>query len=71
MLIKNLNLYINEKNIVTIQPYFSAGGGYGLNINGVAYEFGRVQNPDKDLKTACLGKMKALQTQIIKKIEGK
>ena len=68
MLIKNTNLYINEKNIVTIQPYFS-NGAYGLCINGVNYEFGRHMNADKALQTACIGKMKAIQTQIIKKIE--
>lgn len=69
MLIKDLNLYINEKNIATIQPYFSHNGAYGLNINGSLYEFGMCLNADKALKTACLGKMKALQTQLIKRIE--
>lgn len=70
MLIKSTNLYINEKNIVTIQPYFS-NGAYGLTINGINHEFGRYLNADKDLQTACIGKMKSVQTQIIKKIEGK
>lgn len=70
MFIKDLNLYINEKNIVTIMPYFSASGAYGLNINGNLYEFYRCLNADKAEKTACIGKMKALQTQIIKRIEG-
>lgn len=67
MIFKNNNLFINEKNIVTIQPYFS-NGAYGLAINGINYEFGRHLKPDKDLETACLGKMKALQTKIIKAI---
>lgn len=69
MYIKDLNLYINEKNIVTIQPYFSSTGTYGLNINGIMYEFDRCLKADNDLKTACLGKMKALQAQLIKKVE--
>ncbi len=69
MFIKDLNLYINEKNIVTIQPYFTPTGTYGLNINGNLYEFGMCLKADKSLKTACLGKMKALQTQLIKRIE--
>lgn len=68
MYIKDLNLFINEKNIVTLQPYFSTNGVYGLSINGVNYEFGRHLNADKPLKNACIGKMKALQTQIIKAI---
>lgn len=67
MLFKNTNLYINEKNIVTLQPYFS-NGAYGLCINGINHEFGRHLNADKNTETACLGKMKALQTQIIKAI---
>lgn len=70
MLIKDLNLYINEKNITTIQPYFS-NGAYGLKINGNIYEIGRKLHYDLPFQAACLGKMKALQTQIIKKIEGK
>ena len=49
-------------------PYFSPGGAYGLNINGNFYEFGRCLNADKAEKTACIGKMKALQTQIVKSI---
>lgn len=68
MLIKNTNLYINEKNIVTIQPYFS-NGAYGLTINGINYEFGRHLNADKALQTACIGKMKAIQTALIKRID--
>jgi len=67
MLFKDLNLYINEKNIVTIQPYFNSSGAYGLNINGINYEFGRCQ-PTKNLQTVKLGQMKAYQTQIIKAI---
>lgn len=81
MLIKDLNLYINEKNITTIMPYLSDYGDYGLEINGIKHKLGF--NPDlmvtsclsrKDfnsLQTAVYGKMKALHTQIIKKIEGK
>lgn len=69
MFIKDLNLYINEQNIVTIQPYFSPSGAYGLNINGNLYEFGMSLNRDKATKAACLGKMKALQTQLIKRLE--
>ena len=81
MLIKDLNLYINEKNITTIMPYLSDYGDYGLEINGIKYNLGF--NPDlmqpsrlshKDfnsMQTAVYGKMKALQTKIIKKIEGK
>ena len=68
MFVKKSNLYINEKNIVTIQPYF-CNGAYGLVINGINYEFGRYMQADKALETACLGKMKALQTQLIKRIE--
>lgn len=67
MIIKNQNLYTNEKNIVTIQPYFN-NGAYGLVINGTNYEMGRHLNADKTLQAACTGKMKALQTQIIKAI---
>ena len=69
MLFKNINLYINEKNITSIQPFFSSSGVYGLDINGIKYEFGRCMNADKNNQAACLGKMKALQTQLIKKIE--
>lgn len=68
MFLKNQNLYINEKNIVTLQPYFN-NGAYGLCINGINHEFGRHLNADKNIETVCLGKMKAVQTQIIKKIE--
>lgn len=70
MFIKDLNLYINEKNITTIQPYCS-NGAYGLIINGNNHELGRKLHYDLPFEVACLGKMKALQTQIIKKIEGK
>lgn len=68
MLLKDLNLYINEKNIVTIQPYVT-NNAYGLTINGNNYKFGEMHTVDKALQNAKLGKMKALQTQIIKKIE--
>lgn len=68
MLIKEFNLYINEKNIVTVMPYVS-NLTYGLAINGVNYKLGEIYKADKNLQTAVLGKMKALQTQIIKKIE--
>lgn len=72
MFIKDLNLYINEKNIVTIKPFLKLlGGTYGLTINGVDYVFGELYRVDEDINKAILGKMKALQTQIIKKIEGK
>lgn len=70
MLIKDLNLYINEKNIVTLMPYVTEKT-YGLVINGVNYKFGEYYRMSKELQKAKLGKMKALQTQIIKKIEGK
>lgn len=68
MLLKDLNLYINEKNIVTIQPFVTSQN-YGLCINGINYKFGEMFNADKAMQTAKLGQMKALQTQIIKKIE--
>lgn len=68
MLIKNLNLYINEKNIVTIMPVVT-NNTYGLAINGVNYKFGEYFGADKELQKAKLGTMKALQTQIIKRIE--
>lgn len=68
MLFKNTNLYINEKNIVTLQPYFN-NGAYGLCVNGINYEFGRHLNANKEIQTACLGKMKAVQTRLIKAIE--
>jgi hypothetical protein len=67
MLIKELNLYINEKNIVTLKPYV-ANSAYGLEINGVQYKFGEMAL-DKDVQKAKLSKMKALQTQLIKKVE--
>lgn len=70
MLIKDLNLYINEKNIVSIMPIVGLNT-YGLAINGVNYKFGEYYGADEALQKAKLGKMKALQTQIIKKIEGK
>ena len=70
MFIKELNLYINEKNITTIMPIVTEKS-YGLTINGVNYMFGEYFGADKELQKAKLGQMKALQTQIIKKIEGK
>lgn len=79
MFIKDLNLYINEKNIVTIQPYVSDFGDYGLCINGVKYKLGydfdlnipsRLSHDEfKRLENAVYGKMKALQTQLIKKVD--
>lgn len=67
MLIKDLNLYINEKNIVTLKPYVT-NTAYGLEINGVQYKLGEMAL-DKDVQKAKLSKMKALQTQLIKKVE--
>lgn len=67
MLVKNLNLYINEKNIVTLKPYVT-NSAYGLEINGVQYKFGEMAL-DKDVQKAKLSKMKAIQTQLIKKVE--
>lgn len=67
MLVKDLNLYINEKNIVTLKPYVT-NSAYGLEINGVQYKFGEMAL-DKDVQKAKLSKMKALQTQLIKKVE--
>lgn len=67
MLVKELNLYINEKNIVTLKPYVT-NSAYGLEINGVQYKFGEMVL-DKDVQKAKLSKMKALQTQLIKKVE--
>lgn len=67
MLVKELNLYINEKNIVTLKPYVT-NSAYGLEINGVQYKFGEMAH-DKDVQKAKLSKMKALQTQLIKKVE--
>jgi hypothetical protein len=67
MLIKELNLYINEKNIVTLKPYVT-NSAYGLEINGVQYKFGEMAL-DKEVQKAKLSKMKALQTQLIKKVE--
>lgn len=67
MFIKELNLFINEKNIVTLMPYVT-NSAYGLEINGVQYKFGEMAL-DKDLQKAKLAKMKALQTQLIKKVE--
>lgn len=67
MLVKELNLYINEKNIVTLKPYVT-NSAYGLEINGVQYKFGEMAL-DKDVQKAKLSKMKALQTQLIKKVE--
>lgn len=67
MFIKELNLYINEKNIVTLKPYVT-NSAYGLEINGIQYKFGEMAL-DKDVQKAKLSKMKALQTQLIKKVE--
>ena len=67
MLVKDLNLYINEKNIVTLKPYVT-NSAYGLEINGVQYKFGEMAL-DKDVQKAKLSKMKALQTQLLKKVE--
>lgn len=67
MLVKDLNLYINEKNIVTLKPYVT-NTAYGLEINGVQYKFGEMAL-DKDVQKAKLSKMKAIQTQLIKKVE--
>lgn len=67
MLVKDLNLYINEKNIVTLKPYVT-NSAYGLEINGVQYKFGEMAL-DKDVQKAKLSKMKAIQTQLIKKVE--
>lgn len=68
MLLKEQNLFINEKNIVTLKPFIS-NTSYGLTINGVDYKLGEMFKTDKDLQTAKLAKMKALCTQIIKRIE--
>lgn len=68
MFLKEHNLFINEKNIVTLKPYIS-NTAYGITINGVDYKLGEMFNADKDLQTARLAKMKALCTQIIKRIE--
>ena len=68
MQIKDQNLYINEKNIATIQAY-SNTTSYGLIINGINIKFGDMVKASKELQAAKLGKMKAYQTQIIKKIE--
>ena len=67
MIIKSQNLYINEKNILTLKPYVT-NSTYGLEINGVNYKFGEMQ-PDKDLQSAKMANMKALCTQIIKRLE--
>lgn len=68
MLIKELNLYINEKNIVTLKPYVS-NNEYGIAINGIDYKFGEMFKADSDLQMAKLAKMKSYCTQIIKRIE--
>lgn len=68
MFIKEQNLYINEKNIVTLKPVVS-NNSYGLTINGVDYKLGEMFGADKDLQKAKLAKMKALCTKIIKVIE--
>lgn len=67
MFIKELNLYINEKNIVTLKPY-ATSNEYGLIINGVQYKYGNYINADSDLQKAKLGKMKSICTNIIKKV---
>ena len=68
MLLKEQNLYINEKNIVTLMPIVS-NNFYGLAINGINYKLGEMYGADKDLQKAKMSKMKALCTQIIKRIE--
>lgn len=68
MLFKDLNLYVNEKNIVTLKPYVS-NSEYGITINGIDYKFGEMFKPDVDTQKAKLAKMKSYCTQIIKKIE--
>lgn len=68
MFIKDLNLYINEKNIVTLRPYATINE-YGLDINGIRYKFGGYMKADENLQKAKLGKMKSVCTQIIKKVE--
>ena len=66
MFIKDLNLYINEKNIVTLKPY-ATSNEYGLIINGVQYRFGGYMNADENLQKAKLGKMKSICTNLMKK----
>ena len=68
MQLKEQNLYINEKNIVTLMPIVS-NNFYGLAINGINYKLGEMYGADKDLQKAKMFKMKALCTQIIKRIE--
>lgn len=65
MLVRDLNLYINEKNIVTLKPYVT-NSAYGLEINGVQYKFGEMAL-DKDVQKAKLAKMKSICTNIMKK----
>lgn len=67
MFIKDLNLYINEKNIVTLKPY-ATNSEYGIIINGVHYKFDNYINADSDLQKAKLGKMKSVCTNIMKKV---
>lgn len=68
MFIKDLNLFINEKNIVTLKPYVS-NNEYGITINGIDYKFGEMFKADSDIQKAKLAKMKSYCTQIIKRIE--
>lgn len=68
MQFKDLNLYINEKNIVTLKPFVS-NTAYGITINGIDYKFGEMFKADSDLQKAKLSKMKSYCTQIIKRIE--
>lgn len=67
MYIKAQNLYINEKNILTLKPYVT-NSAYGLEINGINYKFGEMQ-PDKDTQKAKMANMKSVCTQIIKRLE--
>lgn len=68
MLLKEANLYINEKNIVTLQPY-STAFEYGIYINGVDYRLGTMTTADAELQRAKFALMKSLCTRIIKAIE--
>lgn len=67
MFIKDLNLYINEKNIVTLRP-FVTNHEYGLIINGINYKFGEMRM-DKELQKCKLAKMKSVCTNLIKKVD--
>lgn len=68
MFIKDLNLYINEKNIVTLRPYATVNE-YGLDINGIRYRLGGYMQADEKLQKAKLGKMKSICTNLIKKAD--